>query len=574
MEFGSSKLLPFAFLNAMLPAFHLPQRSRLGFVFACFAIMSISTTAQNTSGMIDGDAQQRSISGQVINAITGSPIPRSLVKLNQRAALTDHEGRFEFKNVITESQPAYQLSAEKPGFFGNNERLAVLYAQELKTMGSDPNAVITLRLYPEAIISGTVQGSDGGPLSNGSIELRKHAIVDGRRQWQNVSQARLNAEGEFRFANLQPGDYSVVAQIREQQNLTTDGQVGYLPERYPPSAAADDIVPLHLSTGQQASIELTPGAERLYAVTGYVLGSRGARGSFQVRSSNGEVRSVSPNFNPQTGSFRLLLPNGSHEISAIFYQDGGPNRIGMFGTAQVSVGERDVEGVSIVLQQTTTIPITVEMQPVAPLATTSGDGQLSSFPNLSVQLLPLSSSAFPQGMWSRQENQGGQAVLSIPNVIPGRYAVVAHAGGEWYIKSITYGASDLARDPLNIAPSAGSDPIRVVLQNDTGQVKVRMSGNEQPGIGYLYLIPAEPSATSLRTSVVSTGAAGMNTALSFTSVPPGNYFLLAYDQPHDLAYRDPEVLRQLSSIGKSVTVPGNGEVDVDVELLHADAGNQ
>jgi hypothetical protein len=562
--FWGLKLPPFIFWHGKPPSFRSPQRSRWGLVLVCFSLFSASLIAQSTS---DGDSQQLSISGLVINALTGAPIQRSLVKLNQQAVLTDHDGRFEFKNAASSSGQSgtLNLTAEKPGFFGNNGKLAFLNAPEVGSTG-DPNTTITLRLYPEAIISGTVQGADGGPLTNGSIELRKYAIVDGRRQWQNAAQTRPNAEGEFRFANLQPGDYSVVALIREQPSLAKNGQTGYLPERYPSSSSADDISPLHLSAGQEASIELTPRLEHLYAVTGYVSGSREARGSFQVRSNNNEFRSVSANYNPQTGAFHLLLPSGFHEISATFFEGGGQNRTQLFGTTQVNVGEGNVEGVTLSLQQTTTIPILVEMQSAA-----STTGQTPATNNLNIQLVPLPPSSAMQGAWSRQEGPGG---LFLPNVIPGRYAVVAHAGGGWYIKSITWGATDVSRDPLVIGPSAGYDPIRVVLQNDTGQVKIRVNGNGQTTRGYLYLVPAEPSEISMQTISFSMNSSGFNNAVSFGSVPPGDYVLLAYDQPHELAYRDPDILRQLSSIGKSVTVPGNGEVDVDVDLLQADAGNQ
>ena len=36
------------------------------------------------------------VQGQVINAATGAPVPRALVRLNDRAVLTDHDGKFRF----------------------------------------------------------------------------------------------------------------------------------------------------------------------------------------------------------------------------------------------------------------------------------------------------------------------------------------------------------------------------------------------------------------------------------------------------------------------------------------------
>ena len=55
-----------------------------------------------------------SLSGVVVNSITGQPISRALVQIGEHAALTGHDGRFEFENV-TEGTGA--PTASKPGYF-------------------------------------------------------------------------------------------------------------------------------------------------------------------------------------------------------------------------------------------------------------------------------------------------------------------------------------------------------------------------------------------------------------------------------------------------------------------------
>ncbi|HEX4578292.1 MAG TPA: carboxypeptidase-like regulatory domain-containing protein, partial [Edaphobacter sp.] len=56
--------------------------------------------------------------GQVINATTGAPIPRALVRLNNRAVLTDHDGKFRF-DQNTESNA--NILVTKPGFAATTE---------------------------------------------------------------------------------------------------------------------------------------------------------------------------------------------------------------------------------------------------------------------------------------------------------------------------------------------------------------------------------------------------------------------------------------------------------------------
>ena len=64
-------------------------------------------------------AQSQTVSGQVVNSITGEPIARARVQVGtQQAALTDHDGHFEFDNISDE--PAY-ASASKPGYFAEEK---------------------------------------------------------------------------------------------------------------------------------------------------------------------------------------------------------------------------------------------------------------------------------------------------------------------------------------------------------------------------------------------------------------------------------------------------------------------
>src|SRR5207245_1360619 len=61
------------------------------------------------------------MSGVVVNSVTGEPVPRALVQMNgmvSRVALTDAEGRFQFDN-LPETQAV--LIAHKPGYFSEME---------------------------------------------------------------------------------------------------------------------------------------------------------------------------------------------------------------------------------------------------------------------------------------------------------------------------------------------------------------------------------------------------------------------------------------------------------------------
>src|SRR3984885_8624772 len=97
------------------------------------------------------------VGGEVVNSVTGEPIPRARVQVGtQQATLTDHDGRFEFDNLSEDSAYA---SASKPGYFAED------------TLVPAQGRSITLRLIPEAIIFGTITDENGQPIQDLRVQI-------------------------------------------------------------------------------------------------------------------------------------------------------------------------------------------------------------------------------------------------------------------------------------------------------------------------------------------------------------------------------------------------------------------
>ena len=140
-------------------------------------------------------AQSQTVSGQVVNSITGEPIARARVQVGtQQAALTDHDGHFEFDNISDE--PAYAF-ASKPGYFAEEKAVPA------------QGSAISLRLIPEGIIFGTITDPNGQPIQDLHVQLTMLRVENGLRRWRQVQATSTNVEGQFRFADLQAGEYSV-----------------------------------------------------------------------------------------------------------------------------------------------------------------------------------------------------------------------------------------------------------------------------------------------------------------------------------------------------------------------------
>lgn len=526
-------------------------------------------------GIAQQESQQpQTVSGQVINAVTGAPIFRALVHFNQDSVLTDREGRFEFRSDASGVPQGYlsaslingNLSAEKPGYFSpdGTSRSSHVVLSATGAASNPPLAV--LRLYPEAILSGSVETEDGEPLTQGFVQLQRRTINDGKKEWQPITQMVLSAQGEFRFAELRSGEYRVLVQPVTEQAFLGVAKETYVPIRYP-APDGSEATALHLSAGQQVAIQLTASSQKSYTLAGRVLGATNST-NIQIKGADGELLPIGVPVNAQTGEFRGSLPEGTYDIRATaFGQDGHAQ----YGSIAVTISGKDLEGLTVPLQPAANIPIVVDRQ-IEQVDNSSAGPVLrvnnmvpqsfGGFPG--IQLVPVSD-ATAQRVFSQQEQKGDQTHFSLNNVLPGRYQVLVSFDSATYVKSLTWGGVDLMREPMTVDASAGSEPIYAVLRNDFGQLKARLVKDGSSSDGYLYVIPLD-LPESMRVGSPAYALPGESIFKRF-HLPPGRYLLLAYDQPHAVEYRNPAVLEQLSRSGQTVTVPANGEISIDVEVL-------
>src|SRR5271169_819573 len=153
-------------------------------------------------------AEKYSVAGTVLDAVTGEPIRKALVQINAqqpRTSFTDGDGRFQFEGI-----PAgiASLTAQKPGYFGEQEMRSHTPTQIEVGLKTDSVAV---RLTPEAVISGKVTSSTGIPLEHVPMSLTYIDVREGRRHWESKGISNTDEDGRFRFANLLPGTYYVGA---------------------------------------------------------------------------------------------------------------------------------------------------------------------------------------------------------------------------------------------------------------------------------------------------------------------------------------------------------------------------
>ena len=513
------------------------------------------------------------VQGRVINAVTGAPIPRVLVRFNDRALLTDHEGKFLFEQV-TDTTVNFQLT--KPGY----------------SMSSDPTdppsqffqlsqlaGPLELRLYPEALLTGTVTGPDGLPLARINVQARRSTFDEGSRRWMIVGNSQTDLHGEFRIP-VPAGDYKLETRYIARNAGDRDAVLPVtVPAPTSPGAAPQVI---HLRNGDEQHFDLHPAVSRTYPVP--ISMENGLdRGFPQItaRTNDGTTMNVGVVPSRTPGRATLYLPAGSYKLSArIQNQDSievAETNVTVTGSEAGLSNADDAQKAGTVLRFVTIPTIPVEIA-VDAASTSDNRSQRSGGLGGPIQLSGQNSQPNPmqfgltlQRLDPDDDDNNTSVGLVTPrnrppgfSTPPGAYRLVARNGfGAWFIKSASYGASDLLAQGLIVSAGGSSAPIRLLVSNQTGALQgtVTVKGQATTG-GWVYLINTSPSATPVL-SLRGNSYGSINNPY----IPPGTYQAIAFEHRHQTDFTDPASLAPYSTYVQSVTITSGGQVSLNLNAV-------
>jgi hypothetical protein len=167
------------------------------------------------------------ILGRVVDASTNQPIADATVSTGrdparpaQPSVLTTDAGYFLFRDVTPGS---YRISAVAPGYLpgGFGQRRPGGASQPFTLAEGERTANLTIRLWREATLSGTLRDESGDPIVANVSLLTSAQIAGGPTFRAALSEpqlsARTDATGAFRFTGLLPGAYIVSVPSRMTQ---------------------------------------------------------------------------------------------------------------------------------------------------------------------------------------------------------------------------------------------------------------------------------------------------------------------------------------------------------------------
>jgi hypothetical protein len=511
--------------------------------------ISVSQTVGNSQA-------KNTVSGQVVDSVTGQPIAGALIQVGaEHSMLTDREGQFELPEVIS-SFSGEPLS--KPGYFSDPSGLNDLFSRGERTQP------IILKLVPEAIVFGKVLDQSGQPLQDLRVQINMLQIRDGLRHWQLRDSTMTNVEGEFRFFELRAGKYSLSTAFQIDGPPDAPSAVAFAPVVYPPLSGNEESA-LNLSPGDHVEANLNPPSQSLYPVTGHIEGPAAQGVSFEAERSTGGVLEAGVRFNQLTGDFRLMLPSGSYRLKLHAFVQ----REQFFATREVSIGEAPLKNLSIALAPLAKVPVEIEYQP----SNTSAQGALAPPPFIANVGLEESD---PSGLGRTFNAQPppprdpASDSLAIRDLEPGEYRLVSRPPPPWYLASAVCGSLDLKKDSMSIAGSAAGCSIHAVLRNDSATLNWSINSNSQGSRGrqvFVYAMPLDDFVQSVSMVSAEPHGSGDVAEGSLEGLAPGRYLVMALDHAEELPFREPELVQRYLSEGKEIALTANGKSEVQLDMV-------
>jgi hypothetical protein len=537
------------------------------------------------------------LDGVVVSSVDGKPVARVLVTSPDRrmAVMTDYQGRFsfDFRRVDSSSASAsglssfpptgagvlvmvpVQFSLRKPGYVGTTTMVRL---PALKPDTPDPP--IQLKITPAAILTGHVDPESGEMPANLFVQLRRKQVQDGIAVWVQNGGTQTDSRGEFRFANLQPGDYKLMTNAwtppEAMRVQKADSVQGFLPAFYPDTSNIDAAATIHISPGETVAASLVLRRATFYKVSLPIADADASKGVGVNLVPDSEGLNIG--FNGQSHAVEGYLPTGAYLLRTM---TGAPMQTST--TAHLHVNNAPVTGPAITPGAAADLPVIVHRE-----FTAASTNQLEQFGSpVSVNLVPLNGGGFANTNTSRKPG-GGDEGLKLTNVSEGVYRVQIYAN-QGYAATVTSGPTDLLREPLTVGPGGTAAPIEITLRDDyatvTGQVVTGAATEAQTTQANPIFImgisldrpEAEPSqsvamgqGTSLPESVsLGLGLSMQPNQFMMPNLAPGRYLLLASrDQLFQtVEYRNPDVLKDLLSKGTVITVSSGQKASIQIPLM-------
>lgn len=516
-----------------------------------------------------------SISGRVITADTGVPIPRAVVTLSSRrlAVYTDYEGRYTFTDLppgqysifvnVGPHRADYQPTSY--GVPAGGMAGTVLRATPVELADGQRLENVDIALQPSGAITGAVLDADGRPLSRVGV-----SVMMLRPGFEPMPRggAQTDDRGVYRIFGLPAGDY-VVRAIPQTGGMPVEVEgepTGFAPTYAPGTPDIGTAMRIRLARGAEATADIRLLETRVFSIRGVVLNSRGeaSQMSSVMLSRTGDIAgsTMGTGVN-QTGEFTFRgVPAGSYEIigrSTPQRRPGvtptGPDPELEFASVAVEVGNADIDNLLIATRPGATVTGQIVFDGPAPAG-----GRANVFVQNPERRQYMGSPAV--------EVKGDTFVLK--NVFTPVLLRGSAGGRNWGLEAVLLRGRDVTDEPVTFTEK-DSGHLQIVFTSTAPSVEGIVTDDLGKPVtaATVLLFGEEPSTWRSHSSFSRSGAPDKDGRYRVTGLREGRYFAVAV--PAELGMSTmgatPELLEALSKVATRVTLLPGEVRTVDLGLV-------
>lgn len=520
------------------------------------------------------------VSGILINSLNSDPLSGVRVvlqsvddpKMLYSAERVDNE-----KFVIRDVRPGkYQLLGFGPGYrssyygqVGERQGGATIEVTANKSVEN-----IRLQMIPAGTIFGTIFDSDHEPVPAAHVVVFTYTDQNGSRKITSVRAALTNDLGEFRVANLSAGEYFVgtvpldphetVIQVDTSTNSASLHNVRinsrdpdvYIPTYFPNATDITTAAAIQLHNGEKLggiNIVLHPPVQ-VHTVRGVaMIEDKVATGELVVSTQRDNQVFLHTR---TSGTFEISLPSGSYFLNGILQASSAQSATAGRLRIQIplEVGATDLENVRLVA-----IPLRLDGH-----VTFDGSGTRADPSTIQVTLR----TNFPDRSIGTAGFGGPDGRLALGNLVVGQYqievSILGNNNGN-YVKALKFGAIDVSKDGRIDLNSAAPNSLNVVIGTNGGRLEGSIeNGNGNPVNGLsIALVPTVPGG---RMDLFKSAMTQSSGKFSINGIAPGDYRVIASDNPDPLYWADPDVLRKYNDRSQLVHITEGGTGGVELQI--------
>lgn len=531
---------------------------------------------------------QGSISGRVVNSVTGAAVKRAEVSIVvdgrtdlRGTAPTDADGRF-----VCRFLPAarYRLGVQKNGYLPMDYGAARPYmaGHVIVLAAGEQKTGIVIQLPQLAVMTGTVRDVDGEPAPRVAVQALRHEFQRGKAVWTQAGWANTDADGRYRMFHMMPGKYLLTAKKLDQppppptpQEQNGDlGRLAYATTYFPGTLDRQQAKQVVLGPGETVdNIDVPLMQSRPIALE--VQGDLPAPAPVPVSepAGDGVLPDGAPRMPQQTQFVQLSLVEknssslnggqfgGGFPVGArTTFNDLQPGRYVLYGEVTLdgrlyaAREELDLSGGSLNL--------TLHFAPAVDLA---GHVRTEGVPAGAAGgrvFLVAGDGSGRQGAEAHLQADGSYVLKSVP---PGLWDIgFEPIPKEGYLKSMLLGDLDVLRADMNVTAETKA-PLELVVSAAGAQ----LSGKVEGGLARAVLAaPQGDLAGAL--SFYALATVDEKGVFNMKGMSPGEYRVYAFE---DLAYGawfDPDFLKPYAERATPVELKAGAKAEVAVQAIGAE----